>query len=163
MTMENIAKTPERDRKERQLWALLHQTSHTVERAREHEMKECGISMMQAALLWVVRTIEPPATPAIISRWLSREPNTVSAMLNRMERKGLVKRVKHPQGRGMTEVLLTEKGDELRRKSIAEMRVIGNIMASLADEEVDILITALQKLRARAFVELAAIPDEPFA
>jgi DNA-binding MarR family transcriptional regulator len=162
MTMESTAKTHERDRKERQLWALLHQTSHAIERAREHEVRQFGISMMQSALMWVVKHIEPPATPARISRWLFREPNTVCALLDRMERRGLVRRVKNPQGGGTTAVLLTERGDELRRKSIEEMSVIGSIMSSLPDEEIDILITALQKVRTRALVELATIQKEPF-
>jgi len=161
--MESTAKTLERDRRERQLWALLHQTSHAIERAREQEIRQFGISMMQAALLWVVKTIEPPATPARISRWLFRQPNTVCGLLDRMERAGLVKRVRSPQGRGTTVVLLTEKGNELRRKSIAEMRAIGSIMSSLSDEEIDVLIAALQKLRARAFIELATVQEEPFS
>lgn len=162
MTTESTANTSERDRKVRQLWALLHQTTHAVERAREHEIRQFGISMMQSALMWAVKYIEPPVTPARISRWLFREPNTVCALLDRMERRGFVRRVKSPEGRGMTVVLLTEKGNELRRKSIEEMEVISNIMSCLSDEEVDTLITALRNVRTRALVELATIQKEPF-
>jgi len=79
-----------------------------------------------------------------------------------MERRGFVRRVKSPEGRGMTVVLLTEKGNELRRKSIEEMEVISNIMSCLSDEEVDTLITALRNVRTRALVELATIQKEPF-
>jgi DNA-binding MarR family transcriptional regulator len=156
------AKSAERYRKERELWALLHQTSHAIERAREQEISQLGISMMQAAVMWVIRTAEPPVTPTKIARWLFRRPNTVSALLDRMEKRGLVRRVNTPHGRSMKELQLTDKGEELRRKSIEHMRVVDNIMSSLSDEEVGILITALQKLRARSFAELAAIREMPY-
>lgn len=57
-------------------------------------MYQYGITPEQAGVLFCIKVIGKEATPAKISRYTIREPYTVSAMLNRMERKGLIKKVK---------------------------------------------------------------------
>jgi len=49
---------------------------------------------MQAAVLFVVRNMKTAATPAEISRRLFREPHTVSELIKRMEKQGLVRKKK---------------------------------------------------------------------
>ena len=83
--------------KEYQLWALLRQTRDAVSRARGKELKEYGISGRQSSILFTIQLIEQTGsipTPAEIARWQFREPHTVSTLLKRMEREGLVKKVK---------------------------------------------------------------------
>ena len=121
-----------------ELWMLLQQACDSTRRARGNELREFGISMMQAAVLFIVKSIEGPATPAEISRWLFREPHTVSGLLERMEKQGLVRRVKDLERKNMIRVEITEKGEEAYQGS-RELKVIRTILSSISPEERDIL------------------------
>ena len=137
------------------LWAALFQTSHAIETARENELRQLGISMMQSAVLWVVKVVAPPATPAKISKWLLRKPNSISGLLDRMERQGLITRVKDKRAT-QTIVELTELGEDIRKRSESSMKVIHNITSILPEEEIERTIQALLLLRTKAIQEIAA-------
>ena len=155
-TETNVVRDPDRE-----LWAVLHQAAHAVERAREDELKEVGVSMMQAAVLITVKATKGPATPAIISRWLFREPHTVSAVLDRMEKLGLVKRVKDLPRKNVVRVVLTEKGEEVYQRS-KDWKVVPNILSCLSAEERDALRACLERLRDKAIEEHRGTPRWSF-
>jgi DNA-binding MarR family transcriptional regulator len=138
---------------EYELWVLLQQACDAMTRARDNELREFGISTMQAAVLLVVKAINGPATPAEISRWLFREPHTVSGLLQRMEKEGLVRKVKDLERRNIIRVAITEKGEEAYQRS-RDKNVIHEILASLSQEQQDNLRPYLETLRDRAVEEL---------
>ncbi len=108
---------PTRDR-DYQLWGLLNQASHAMERAREDELRPFGLSMMHAGVLYIVKVSKDPVTPAHISRVLFREPHTaVAALLNRMEKQGLLRKTKDLERKNLIRVTLTERGEEAYRQS----------------------------------------------
>ena len=144
-----------------ELWVLLHQACDATARARENELRPVGISGMQAAVLFIVKTLEMP-TPAEISRRLFREPHTVSGLVNRMERQGLVRKVKDLERKNLIRVAITEKGEEAYQQS-REMKVIHKLLSSLSQEEQENLRAYLGTLRNRALVELAGQRPWPFS
>jgi len=146
---------------EYELWVLLHQACDAMSRAREDELREIGISKIQAAVLFIIKAIEGPATPAEISRWLFREPHTVFGLLKRMEKQGLVRRAKDLERRNMIRVTITEKGEEAFRQS-RDMKVIRTILSSLSPEQKDNLKPYLETLRKRALKELGGKHQLPF-
>ncbi len=135
-----------------ELWGLVHQAAHAMERAREDELRPIGISMMHAAVLYIVKAGKEPVTPAQISRWLFREPHSVSGLLQRMEKQGLVKRAKDLERKNVIRVTLTEKGEEVYQRS-REMKPIRRILSHLSPEERDSLSASLQTLRDKALEE----------
>jgi DNA-binding MarR family transcriptional regulator len=135
-----------------ELWGLLNQASHAMERAREDELRPLGLSMMHAAVLYIVKVATDPVTPAQISRWLFREPHSVSGLLQRMEKQGLVKRAKDLERKNVIRVTLTEQGEEAYRRS-TEMKPIHRIMSHLSPEENDSLRASLKTLRDKALQE----------
>jgi DNA-binding MarR family transcriptional regulator len=143
------------------LWVLMRQTRDAMTKAREKELEKYGISSIQAAVLFTVQAIGPEATPAEISRRLVREPHSVSGLLSRMEKQGLVKRVKDLPKRNMVRVVMTEKGEaayDLSTKRIT----MHEIIAVLSEEEKRRLWDDLEKMRDRA-MKLAGIGHElPF-
>ena len=146
----------------RELWALLSQASNALGRVADSELNQVGISMMQAAVLVFVKNSKEPVIPAHISRWLFREPHTVSQLLMRMEKQGLVKRTKDLDRKNQLRITLTEKGEKAYQKQI-EMRSIGKILSTLSPEECDKLGARLKKLRDEAVRELDSRPRElPF-
>jgi DNA-binding MarR family transcriptional regulator len=105
--------------------------------------------MTQAVILWIVKIAEEPVTPAMLSRWLFREPHTVSAILDRMEKQGLIKKVKDLPRKNIVRVTLTEKGEEAYAQS-SKTKSIRNIMSCLSPEERDTLRGYMERLRDEA-------------
>ncbi len=152
---------PTRDR-DYELWGLLNQASHAMERAREDELRPLGLSMMHAAVLYIVKVAKDPVTPTQISRWLFREPHSVSGLLSRMERQGLVKTAKDLERKNAIRVTLTEQGEEACRRS-REMEPIHRIMSHLSPEERDSLRAHLETLRDKALEQHQRSPRWSFA
>lgn len=143
------------------LWVLMRQTRDAMTKAREKELGRYGISSIQAAVLFTVQAIGSEATPAEISRRLVREPHSVSGLLVRMEKQGLIKRVKNLPRRNMVRVVMTKKGEAAYDLS-TRRNTMHEIMTVLADDERKSLWDNLEKLRDKA-LKLAGIEHElPF-
>ena len=143
------------------VWVLLSQAAHTALRAREKELDQYGVSAIEAAVLFIIQAIGDRATPAEISRWLLRESHSVSGLLNRMERKGLVSRVKDLERKNLVRVALTEKGKAVYRES-RERKSIRNILSPLSQEEREQLRLCLERIRNKALKELGLHHQPPF-
>ncbi|MFC1999318.1 MarR family winged helix-turn-helix transcriptional regulator [Chloroflexota bacterium] len=144
-----------------ELWSLLHQTCHIMEKNREMEIREIGITMMQAALLWAVKELGPAANVTNVSRRLLRKPHTVSSMLDRMEKQGFVIKTKDEKLASMVRISVTEKGDEIRRRSRKEMKVIREILSLLSQEERYVMKNALLKMRSVASEKAVMMREIP--
>ena len=143
------------------LWVLCRQTYETMVRARAHELKQVGISPIQAAVLFILKATKAPATPAEISRWLFREAHSVSELINRMERKGLVRKARDLERKNLVRTVMTEKGEETYRRS-SERKVIHRILSCLSPEERNSLVRYVEKLRHKALAELGVNYKLPF-
>ena len=142
------------------LWVLLAQTKDAVLRARQKELHRYGISATQSAALFAIQAIGDKATPAEISRWLFREPHSVSELLSRMEKEGLVRKTKDLDRKNQVRVELTEKGYEAYDQSMKQ-ESIHKIMSSLSEEAREQLRSCLQTLRDEALKELGVEPQMP--
>ena len=143
------------------LWVLLRQAKDTVFKATEKELSQYGISPEQAGVLSIVQFLDNKATPAEISRWLLREPHTVSGILSRMEKKGLIRKTKDLDRKNLVRVTLTDKGQQAYLQS-TKIESIGKIMSCLSEEECQQLSSCLKKLRGRAFKQLGVDTKPPF-
>ena len=145
-----------------ELWTLIHQARDSIARARENELRRSDISMIKAAVLFFVKNLEGPVTPAQISRVLFREPHTISGLLDRMESQGLVRRVHDLQRKNLVRIEMTEKGEEFYHLSRQKRVTISKIMSCLGQEERDNLTSSLTKLRNSALKELGVKYQLPF-
>jgi len=135
------------------LWVLLHQTTDAVLRARQKELDQYSISFIEVGVLVVIQAIGEKATPSEISRRIFREPHSVSALLNRMEKRGLLTKTQDLDRKNMVRVSITEKGRQAYDKS-TRRKSIYRIISSLSEEDCQQLRSCLEKLRNKAFKEL---------
>ena len=135
------------------LMALINQTSHAFSLARTRELSEHGLSMMRAAVLLVLQARDNNATPTEISQWLLREPHTISALLDRMEKDGLVRRYRDMHRRNTVRVAMTEKGRNAYQASL-ERATFHRVMSVLSREEREHLRNAMTRLWLRALQEV---------
>jgi DNA-binding MarR family transcriptional regulator len=124
-------------------------THHALSKAKQSQLQDIGITYVEFQLLWAVEGLGKAATPAEISRVLMRKPPTTSALLNRMEKNGLVKRKNDPKNKKLKRVVMTPKG----KKSLKLARqedIMHNIMNSMTQQELDQLSSLLNKLKSTA-------------
>ena len=70
------------------LWSMVVTVRRSMHRAWSQELRKLGISPQEAAAMYFINVLKSEATPAELTRWLFREPNTTSTLLIRMEKKG---------------------------------------------------------------------------
>lgn len=131
------------------LWSLLTQTRDAMFKARQKELDQYKISAATSIALGVIQSIGNRATPAEISRRLFREPHSTSGLLNRMEKKGLIEKVKDLERKNMIRVVITEKGYEAYYQSMRQ-ESIHMIISSLSEEERQQLRSFLRTVRDEA-------------
>jgi len=144
-----------------ELWWLILHTRRTMYKARARELLQYGITPEEAGVLFVIQAIGRRATPAEISRRLVREPHSISGLLRRMKRKGLVKRVKDLERRNLIRVTITKKGREAYNQS-TKRDSIHRIISSISKEDCQEMKACLEKLWNKALEELGRGYKPPF-
>ncbi len=142
------------------LWVLLLQARDMIFKARQKELSQYSISPEEAGILCLVQVLGSKATPTEISRWLLREPHTVSGILSRMQRKGLLTKTKDLDRKNMVRVSLTNKGQQAYYQS-TKVESVRKIMSSLSQDERRQLSSGLKTLRDRALKELGIEQKPP--
>ena len=117
------------------------------------ELQKHNLSARQASVLMVLEELDRKATPAEVSKWTFREPHSVSDFLKRMERDGLIKKVKDLDKKNMIRIEITDRGREAVHNA-RKIESIHDIMAVLSEEEHQQLMAITQKLWDKALEEL---------
>ena len=138
---------------ELELWALLGQTRRAMSRVRSKELRQYDISMSKSTLLNVIWRIGEKATPALISRSVFLEPHSVSELLSRMEKEGLVLKIRDLDKKNQVRIVLTDKGRDIYLKTL-NLESIRRLMSPLSNVERLQLKSCLEKLRDISFKEL---------
>ncbi|MEA1958220.1 MAG: winged helix DNA-binding protein [Chloroflexota bacterium] len=128
------------------LYVHIYMTHKALFSVRYGEIKGFEVTPMELALLTIVNGIGGSATPAEIARWIMRKRSTVSGLLNRMERNGLIKRSEYENNKKLKKVTLTDEGRKILEQT-GESDVLNDITGSLSDDEFERLWSLLEKLQ----------------
>jgi DNA-binding MarR family transcriptional regulator len=142
--------------KEFAAWVLLRQACDAICIARDAELRNYGISTVEAGCLLIIKV-----TPAEIARYLFRRPHSVSGLINRMERKGLVTKNKDLPRKNQIRVSITDKGEKAYSQS-TKRRSIARIFSTLNGEEIKQFTLYLKRLRAETLKEIKMDTAPPF-
>ena len=153
---EKILKDPEF-----QLWAIMMQASDLFQKARSKELHECGVTYRQAQVLFVLTANRGQSTMGELSKWLFRAPHTISILVDRMERDGLVTRQKGPNARSPMKIVITEKGKDLYEKCL-KIESIREVLSVIAPEERERLFKSLGKIRTKSFEYIHEVEQMPY-
>jgi DNA-binding MarR family transcriptional regulator len=138
------------------LWVLLAQCSDAISRALERDYAGLCISRERTTVLYLIESNGGCSTPVAIARDLFRELHSVSEMLKRMEKDGLITRRKG-SGKSKIEVVSTEKGRALLDKSLGN-ETDRDLFSVLTPTERKTLANYLWRLRSQALRDLG-IPE----
>jgi DNA-binding MarR family transcriptional regulator len=128
-----------------QLWITLRNAAHKTARIRNDELRKYGISFIQAAILYIVKNADVPVTPSEISRWMDREPQTITEILNRMHKSGLIHRVKDLAKKNQVRIELTQKGEQAYSNG-SSLASIHSILSCLSTSEKQDMKNHLKKI-----------------
>ena len=147
---------------EYQTWFLLHEVDTGIQRSMENELKPFKISVIATGLLYILKSSDEPVTLAELSGWLFRRPHSISELVSRMAKQGLVAKTADPHKKRGVQVSITPKGEEILTEYMAEMQIISRIMSSLTDEETQTFRVCLEKIRKSVIEELVLGAQRPF-
>lgn len=135
------------------LFFSLRITADAIHKAREQELKKYGISPQQSLALVCIYSMKNKATPAELSRWVFREPNSITILLNRMEKMGLIKKKADIKRKNIIRLSLTKKGLEAYKHAV-EFQTFYKIINVLPEDKRKQLFSLLKELREEVFQEL---------
>ncbi len=142
------------------LWILLSQTWESISKARKKELAPHNLSEIRAALLFIIQLIGREATPTNISKWLFKEPHSISEIVDRMVKDDLVSKIKDLERKNQVRIELTKKGLESYNTSMIPDS-IPKIASVLSAVEREYFVTSLIKLRAAAIKYAGITQDIP--
>jgi DNA-binding MarR family transcriptional regulator len=145
------------------LWMLLAQTRGAISKAREKRVKQY-MPPNQAAALVVIWAYKGRATPTLLSRYLFQEHHSISGLIARMGKNGLVTKNKDDRLKRVVRIAITAKGQEIISNSV-DAGFIHSVISCLTEKEQKQLESSLQVLLKRACAEigmksLAPLPDD---
>jgi DNA-binding MarR family transcriptional regulator len=114
-------------------------------KAREQELAPYQITHRQAYVADILYNLGRKATLTELASYVDRGVNTLSYLMTRMERDGLVRRVREKPKSTLLKFELTERG-EIAYKNSEKRESIKKIMSVLSEEEQQQLIILMQKL-----------------
>lgn len=141
-------------------WVQWHRTYNLIMKCEEASFVETELTPAQCAVLLGMRYIKGNVTPTDIVQWTDRSPSSVSAILDRMEDRGLIKRTRDRQDRRAVRLATTRKGkDSLDRALQPWMELIHRLTSCFSDEEMETFSQLMARLREQALNELG--DEEP--
>ena len=153
--MENAVSKYDSDK----VWACILSVYVAMDNARKQELSKYNINRSQGVVLSTIHLLGGEATPAQIAQKSLRKINTVSEIISRMEKQGLVKRVKDLKQKNRVRILLTEKGTRASYQA-SKRESITRIVSCLTKEECRQLELCCQKLYNKGLEELGMQPNK---
>lgn len=133
-------------------WVLLRQVPGLVSRCEDQVFSKHGLTTERHAVLMAIRHIDGPVRPTDVARWLDLSVNSVSMIIDRMVRAGLVKRTRDRKDRRTVFLTATEKAEKAYvLASVAGWELIQEILAPLSDKDKRTLIKLLETLRDKTY------------
>jgi len=124
---------------------LIGRARHLLSKARHKELTPTHISPRQATAMFLMDKLGKKATLAELSKYSYRGINTISMQLSRMERNGIVKKIRVSPNSTLLRFEMTEKGLNIYKFS-KEQRSNEKIMSILSAKERQNLIATLKKI-----------------
>src|SRR4030066_902799 len=116
------------------LWRQIYQTYTLLKKCEDGIYEEHGLTTEQYAVLVSISYIGEPARITDIARWLERSTNSISMIVDRMVKAGLVRRVRDKRDRRVVYVSKTSKAESLfGPATVASFEKIRKILSPISD------------------------------
>jgi DNA-binding MarR family transcriptional regulator len=127
------------------LYQLYRRAGAAMHRARRKELRKYRLSDSESAALFFIHASNDMITPAGIAQQMVQDSHATSQLIVRMEKRGLLKKIKDLPRPNMVRVALTEEGEQMYKKT-QNIKSITSIFSFLSEEETGQLSGYLQTL-----------------
>jgi DNA-binding MarR family transcriptional regulator len=134
------------------LWRFLYHTAFVINRSRQKELAQYGVTPEQAHVLDILHQSRGKVTIQDIVNITMRQHHSISTLVGRMVMQGLVKKVRSPADARQYNVNITEKGKALFRTITRDS--ITDIFSCLSKRDMQGLDNGLKKLMTKAYQAL---------
>ena len=131
------------------LWRMLDHARFMIARSREMELSKYDLTPEQSHVLDILRESEGSTTINQLVDITQRQHHSISTLIDRMTRQGLVSKKKAGVDKRKYEVLVTEKGKEMAEKMTRNS--VDMIFSCLTEEEKTQLRSSMIKLTIEAY------------
>lgn len=134
---------------------LLYRTRDLMFRCEDRAVGKFGLTAEQYSVLAAMRQLDDPIRPTDVGRLLDHKVNTVSMIVDRMVKAGLVERVRDLPDRREVRLIVTSKGEKAFKPAhTAATKLSKDMLSVLSPEEVKTLIKLLETIRTKAYQQL---------
>ena len=144
-------------------WLLIHQCHRLLIRAENAAFLQVGLTTRKHAVLFALRNLENPVTVTDVARWLDRNPNGISMLVDRMVKDGLIKRIKDMPDRRAVRLEITSKGEKaITTGNKLTRQVYKQVFAGISNDDFKKISTVLERVRFKTldYLELEYTPEE---
>jgi len=129
-------------------WREIYQTYNLLKQCQDQILEEHGLTSEQFGVLAVITYIGGPANVTDIARWLARSTNSVSMIVDRMVKAGLVKRTRDRSDRRVVYVTVTNKAQAAFKPAyVAVVEFVRKIFQPLSYEDANTLLGLLGSVK----------------
>lgn len=130
------------------LWRQLYQTYTLLKQCENRIFEQYGLTTEQYAVLVSISHLGQPARITDIAHWLGRSTNSVSMIVDRTAKVGLVRRARDKGDRGAVLVSKTSKAESLfRPATVASFASVLNILPPMPYENRHALLNLLRTVK----------------
>lgn len=136
----------------RRLIESLELTEDAIDKALQKQLDSFNLDLSWVSIMYAIEALGEQATPIMISRIVMRKRHTVSYMLAKMEKLGLVKRIRDLDRRNRIRASLTPRAHKLYNEYSINRRpyFLARILSGLSSTDKKNLIDSLEKLNKKA-------------
>jgi DNA-binding MarR family transcriptional regulator len=126
-----------------------------VNRLAENKLSRVGLTAETFTLLWGIRDYSGKISPVELVRLSHRDKQTIDGLLNRMEKMGLISRIRKHRGQPFTKLVITPKGQEMCATALPLFKsFIEEVFSSFSMEQQEQLQKLLRALRDNSLKQL---------
>ena len=130
------------------LWGRLYQTYGLLKMCEDQTFEQYGLTTEQYGVLAAIAFLGGTARVTDIAQWLERSPNSITMLVERMVKVGLVKRTRSRVDRREVRVTSTSKGESaFKPANMAGFDVISRILSPILYENRETLLDLLGTVR----------------
>lgn len=120
---------------EHEIAVRLRHINLLMTKVRRNELTHLGTTPQQIGVMRFMQKFQTPCTIIQLREAMQRSNSSLVAIINRLERKGLIERHPDSKNKNYTRVLVTEKGKELYRRAV-DLNAFKIIVSSLHGEDI---------------------------
>jgi len=129
-------------------WRQIYQTENLLRQCQEQICVEYGLTVEQYAVLIVLNYAGGSARITDIAQWLIRSTNSITMIVDRMVKAGLVKRTRDRVDRRVVKVTATSKANAaVKEAHVAVLEFVRKIFQPLSNEDENTLSSLLGTLK----------------